>query len=323
MDKSPTKLLDQVRNCIRLKGYSIRTENAYVSWIKRFILFHNKRHPQEMGKLEIEAFLTHLAVNRNVASSTQNQAFNALLFLYSHVLNGDMPQDINALRSKKAVRIPTVMTRKETLKLIGMIHGPHQLMAKLMYGCGLRVMECIRLRVKDIDFEMNQIIVRDGKGKKDRITVLPEGVKPAIKEHLVYVKRLHQNDMARGHGRVYLPYALAKKYRNADRQWGWQYVFPSKTLSKDPRSGMIRRHHLHVSSIQKAVRMAANFSAIVKPVGCHTLRHSFATHLLAEGYDIRTVQELLGHKDVSTTMIYTHVLNRGGKGVKSPLDFIE
>jgi integron integrase len=323
MVKSPTKLLDQVRNCIRLKGYSIRTENAYVSWIKRFILFHNKRHPQEMGKLEIEAFLTHLAVNRNVASSTQNQAFNALLFLYSNVLNRDMPQNINALRSKKAVRTPTVMTRKETLKLIEMMHGSHQLMAKLMYGCGLRVMECIRLRVKDIDFEMNQIIVRDGKGKKDRITVLPEGIKKAINEHLVYVKRLHQNDVAKGFGRVYLPYALAKKYRNAERQWGWQYVFPSKTLSKDPRSGMVRRHHLHVSSIQKAIRTAADVSAIVKPVGCHTLRHSFATHLLAEGYDIRTVQELLGHKDVSTTMIYTHVLNRGGKGVRSPLDFID
>ena len=321
MGNSPVKLLDKVRQCIRLKGYSIRTEKSYVSWIKRFILFHGKRHPQEMGKPEIEAFLSHLVMKRNVASSTQNQAFNAILFLYKYALDIDMPEDINALRSKKPVRVPTVMTREETLKLIGVMHGTHQLMAKLIYGCGLRVMECIRLRVKDIDFAMNQIIVRDGKGKKDRITVLPDGVKPALIEHLVYVKQLHQDDLARGYGRVYLPNALAKKYPNADRQLGWQYAFPAKTLSKDPRSGMKRRHHLHVSSIQKAIRKAVNLCAVVKPVGCHTLRHSFATHLLVEGYDIRTVQELLGHKDVSTTMIYTHVLNRGGKGVRSPLDF--
>jgi integron integrase len=266
-----------------------------------------------MGKPEIEDFLTYLVMKRNVASSTQNQAFNAILFLYSNVLNTDMPQDINALRSKKSVRVPTVMTREETFNLIGAMHGTHQLMAKLMYGSGLRVMECIRLRVKDIDFAMNQIIVRDGKGKKDRITVLPEGVKPALKEHLVYVKRIHQNDLDEGYGRVYLPFALTRKYPNADRQWGWQYAFPAKTLSEDPRSGMKRRHHLHVSSIQKAIRKSVKLCAIVKPVGCHTLRHSFATHLLEDGYDIRTVQELLGHKDVSTTMIYTHVLNRGGK----------
>jgi integron integrase len=321
MGNSPVKLLDKVRQCIRLKGYSIRTEKSYVSWIKRFILFHGKRHPQEMGKPEIEAFLSHLVMKRNVASSTQNQAFNAILFLYKYVLDADMPEDINALRSKKPVRVPTVMTREETFKLIAMMQGTHQLMAKLIYGCGLRVMECIRLRVKDIDFAMNQIVVRDGKGKKDRITVLPDGVKPALIEHLVYVKRLHQDDLTKGYGRVYLPNALAKKYPNADRQWGWQYAFPAKTLSKDPRSGMKRRHHLHVSCIQKAIRKAVNLCAVVKPVGCHTLRHSFATHLLAEGYDIRTVQELLGHKDVSTTMIYTHVLNRGGKGVRSPLDF--
>lgn len=321
MGNSPVKLLDKVRQRIRLKGYSIRTEKSYVSWIKRFILFHGKRHPQEMGKPEIETFLSHLVMKHNVASSTQNQAFNAILFLYNHVLDADMPENVNALRSKKPVRVPTVMTREETLKLIAMMHGTHQLLAKLIYGCGLRVMECIRLRVKDIDFEMNQIVVRDGKGKKDRITVLPDGVKPALKEHLVYVKRLHQEDLARGYGRVYLPNALAKKYPNADRQWGWQYAFPAKTLSKDPRSGMKRRHHLHVSCIQKAIRKAVNLCAVAKPVGCHTLRHSFATHLLAEGYDIRTVQDLLGHKDVSTTMIYTHVLNRGGKGVRSPLDF--
>jgi len=320
MDIPPVRLLDKVRQCIRLKGYSIRTEKSYVSWIKRYILFNDKRHPQVMGKLEIEAFLSHLVMKRNVASSTQNQAFNAILFLYNNVLNTGMTKDISAIRSKKPIRLPTVMTREETFNLIRSMHGTHQLMAKLIYGSGLRVMECIRLRVKDIDFAMNQIIVRDGKGKKDRITVLPDGAKSALKEHLVYVKRIHQNDLDAGYGRVYLPNALARKYPNADSQWGWQYAFPAKTLSEDPRSGMKRRHHLHVSSIQKAIRKAVKLCSIVKPVGCHTMRHSFATHLLQAGYDIRTVQELLGHKDVSTTMIYTHVLNRGGRGVKSPLD---
>ena len=321
MGNPQVKLLDRVRQSIRLKGYSIRTEQSYVSWIKRFILFHGKRHPRDMKKPEIEAFLSHLVMKRNVASSTQNQAFNAILFLYNHVLDVDMPQDINALRSKKPVLVPTVMTREETLKLIGSMHGTHQLMAKLMYGCGLRVIECVRLRVKDLDFAMNQIVVRNGKGKKDRITVLPENPKSLLKEHLVYVRQLHQSDLAKGYGRVYLPNALARKYPNADRQWGWQYVFPAKILSTDPRSGIKRRHHLHDSSIRKAIRIAAKLCGIVKPVSCHTLRHSFATHLLADGYDIRTVQELLGHKDVSITMIYTHVLNRGGRGVRSPLDF--
>lgn len=273
MGNAPVKLLDKVRQCIRLKGYSIRTENSYVSWIKRFILFHGKRHPQDMGKPEIEAFLSHLVMKRNVASSTQNQAFNAILFLYDHLLHVDMPNDINALRSKKPVRLPTVMTREETLKLAAMMQGTHQLMAKLMYGCGLRVMECIRLRVKDIDFAMNQIVVRNGKGKKDRITVFPDSVKTTLKEHLVYVKRLHEDDLAKGYGGVYLPNALATKYPNAGRQWGWQYAFPAKTLSKDPRSGFIRRHHQHVSSIQKAIRKAVKLCEIVKPVGCHTLRH--------------------------------------------------
>jgi integron integrase len=321
MRNPPVKLLDRVRQSIRLKGYSIRTERTYVSWIRQFVLFHAKRHPRDMGKPEIEAFLSYLVMKRNVASSTQNQAFNSILFLYNNVLDVDMPQDINALRSKKPVRVPTVMTREETLKLIGSMHGTHQLMAKLMYGCGLRVIECVRLRVKDVDFAMNQIIVRDGKGKKDRITVLPEGARPLLEEHLVYVKRLHQSDLAKGYGRVYLPNALDRKYPNSNRQWGWQYVFPAKTLSNDPRSGIKRRHHLHDSSIRKAIRKAVKLCGIVKPVSCHTLRHSFATDLLADGYDIRTVQELLGHKDVSTTMIYTHVLNRGGRGVRSPLDF--
>jgi len=314
------KLLDKVRVRIRLKGYSIRTEKSYVSWIKRFILFHGKRHPKELGKPEIEAFLSHLVMNLDVSSSTQNQAFNAILFLYNQVLETEMPEDINACRSKKPVRLPTVMTREEAMRVIRSMTGVHQLMAKLMYGSGLRVIECVRLRIKDTDFEMNQIVVRDGKGKKDRITVFPEEVKLALKEHLAYVKQLHERDLSNGFGNVYLPNALVRKYPNAEKQWGWQYVFPAKTLSVDPRSGMKRRHHVHVSNIQKAVNSAAKLAGIVKPVSCHIFRHSFATHILEDGYDIRTVQELLGHKDVSTTMVYTHVLNRGGKGVRSPLD---
>jgi integron integrase len=320
MSNPPVKLLDKVRQRIRLKGYSIRTEKSYVEWIRRFILFHDKRHPKEMGKKEIESFLSHLVLQRNVAPSTQNQAFNAILFLFDQVLEMGMPENIQSIRSKKPVRVPTVMTLEETRKVIAAMNGVHQLMAKAMYGCGLCVLECLRLRVKDIDFSLNQIVVRDGKGKKDRITVLPEGIKPDIEAHLKWVQRIHQQDLRVGYGRVYLPYALAKKYPNADKQWGWQYVFPSKTLSDDPRSGIKRRHHMHESSIRKAIHQAAKISEIIKPISCHTLRHSFATHLLMDGYDIRTVQELLGHKDVSTTMIYTHVLNRGGRGVVSPLD---
>jgi len=276
-----------------------------------------------MGKEEIELFLSHLVLQRKVAPSTQNQAFNALLFLYDQVLEIKMPEHIQSIRSKKPIRVPTVMTREEVRKVIGAMSGVHQLMAKIMYGCGLRVLECLRLRVKDIDFGLNQIVVRDGKGSKDRITVLPAGIKAGIETHLEKVKLIHQKDLRDGYGRVYLPYALAKKYPAADRQWGWQYVFPSKSLSDDPRSGIKRRHHLHETSIRKALFQAARMAAIIKPICCHTLRHSFATHLLMEGYDIRTIQELLGHKDVSTTMIYTHVLNRGGKGVVSPLDYMD
>jgi integron integrase len=320
MGNPPIKLLDKVRRKIRLKGYSIRTEKSYVEWIRRFILFHGKRHPKEMGKEEIESFLSHLVIQRNVASSTQNQAFNAILFLYDQVLEAKMPEDIQAIRSKKPVRVPTVMTPEETQKMIAMLSGVHQLMAKMMYGSGLRVLECLRLRVKDIDFALNQIIVHDGKGQKDRITVFPDGIKADVEGHLQYVRRIHQEDLRRGFGRVYLPHALDRKYPAADRQWGWQYVFPSKTLSVDPRSGLKRRHHMHESSIRKAIHKATKLSGIAKPVGCHTLRHSFATDLLKDGYDIRTVQELLGHKDVSTTMVYTHVLNRGGRCVVSPLD---
>ncbi len=316
----PMKLLDMVRHRIRLKGYSIRTEKTYTDWIRRFILFHDKRHPKDMGKKEIEAFLSHLVINRNVAPSTQNQAFHALLFLYDQVLEIKMPENISAVRSKKPVRLPTVMTREETQQVINVMRGSHKLMAEIMYGCGLRVMECLRLRVKDIDFGMNQILARDGKGSKDRITVLPQKIIEPIQIHLRYVKYLHQKDLKEGYGRVFLPFALSRKYPKADRSWGWQYVFPAGKRSVDPRSGIKRRHHAHETAVRKAIKQAAQITGIVKPITCHTLRHSFATDLLANGYDIRTVQDLLGHKDVSTTMIYTHVLNRGGKGAVSPLD---
>ncbi len=320
MSKPPTRLLDLVREQIRLRHYSIRTEQAYVSWIKRYILFHDKKHPKDMDKAEIEAFLTYLAKDLNVSSSTQNQAFNALLFLYNQVLHKSLDDKINAIRAKKPRRLPTVMTNEEAMKVVKGLSGSNKLMAKLLYGSGLRLMECLRLRVKDIDFGMNQIMVRDGKGKIDRITVLPERAKFEIIEHLERVKTVHEKDLSQGYGKVYLPYALARKYPNANREWGWQYGFPSKSLSKDPRTGEIRRHHIHENSLQKAVKKAVRLARIIKPVSCHTFRHSFATHLLEDGYDIRTVQELLGHKDVSTTMIYTHVLKKGGKSVRSPID---
>ena len=320
MERPPAKLLDRVRYRIRVKGYSIRTEQSYVDWARRFIIFHNKRHPQNMGKPEIEAFLTHLAVNRNVSPSTQNQAFNALLFLYRDVLEIEFPENINAFRSKRPARLPTVLTKSETTKIISLIPGFQQIMVKILYGSGLRAIECLRLRVKDLDFEMSEIFIRDGKGKKDRVTVLPDEIKDPLQKHLVFVKQLHENDLSKGFGRVYLPYALSKKFKNADLKFAWQYIFPAKSISTDPRSGKKRRHHIHQSSLNKAVKKAADMACINKHITCHTFRHSFATHLLQDGYDIRTVQELLGHKDVSTTMIYTHVLNRGGRAVRSPLD---
>jgi integron integrase len=320
MSKPPTRLLDLVREQIRLRHYSIRTEQAYVSWIKRYILFHDKKHPKDMDKAEIEAFLTYLAKDLNVSSSTQNQAFNALLFLYNQVLHKSLDDKINAIRAKKPRRLPTVMTNEEAMKVVKGLSGSNKLVAKLLYGSGLRLMECLRLRVKDIDFGMNQIMVRDGKGKIDRVTLLPESAKLKLIEHLERVKTVHENDLSQGYGKVYLPYALSRKYPNTNRDWGWQYVFPSKSLSKDPRTGEIRRHHIHENSLQKAVKKAVRLARIIKPVSCHTFRHSFATHLLEDGYDIRTVQELLGHKDVSTTMIYTHVLKKGGKAVRSPID---
>jgi len=320
MQKQQVKLLDRVRDKIRLKHYSIRTEQAYVSWIKRYIHFHNGKHPKDMGESEIEEFLTDLAARGKVSASTQNQAFNAVLFLYRQVLKIDLFGEINALRAKTPERLPTVLTVDETFAIIDAMSGTHQLMAKILYGSGLRGIECVRLRVKDIDFGLNQILVRNAKGNKDRITVFPDDIKPTLREHLKYVLKLHEKDLKDGYGSVYLPNAPARKYRNADKEWGRQYVFPSKTISVDPRSGKKRRHHMHLSSLHKAIKKASNIAGINKHISNHTFRHSFATHLLQDGYDIRTIQELLGHKDVSTTMIYTHVLNKGGRAVRSPLD---
>jgi len=314
------KLLDQVRDAIRVKHYSIRTEEAYVQWIKRFILFHAKRHPNEMGVPEIEAFLTHLAVQENVAASTQNQALSALLFLYREVLHKELDGPIDALHAKKPKRLPTVLTKEEAHRVFDRLSGVNLLMAKLLYGSGLRLMECLRLRVKDLDFDYRTVTVRDGKGEQDRVTILPESLVVPLQDHLHIVQRTHEEDLAQGHGAVYLPYALERKYPNAEREWIWQYVFPSDRLSVDPRSGSVRRHHADESGLQKAVRQAAKATGITKHVSPHTFRHSFATHLLENHYDIRTVQELLGHKDVKTTMIYTHVLQRGGLAVRSPLD---
>jgi integron integrase len=320
VEKRPKKLLDQLCDVIRLKHYSIRTEEAYVSWARRYILFHNKRHPKDMGSQEIEAFLTHLAVGQKVAASTQNQALNALLFLYRHVLRQDLDLPIEAIRAKRPKRLPTVMTREEVQRVLAALSGTHQLISKVLYGSGLRLVECLRLRVKDVDFAQHQIIVRGGKGMLDRITILPDSLIKPLQEHLPRVPMLHQQDLADGYGAVYLPLALERKYPNANREWGWQYVFPAKRRSEDPRTGVTRRHHIHESTLQKAVRKAAQLAGITKPINCHTFRHNFATHLLESGYDIRTVQELLGHKDVRTTMIYTHVLNRGAMVVRSPLD---
>jgi integron integrase len=316
---SSKKLLDQMRDMLRTQHYSIRTENAYVEWAKRYILFHHKRHPKDMGNAEITAFLTDLAVKRNVAASTQNQALSALLFLYRELLHQEVGS-VDAVRARKPKRLPTVLTKPEVLRLLSAMAGTPKLMATLLYGSGLRASECVRLRVKDLDFERRLIVVRDGKGEKDRITMLPEKLVAPLQEHMARVKQTHAKDLADGYGAVYLPYALERKYPKANREWTWQYVFPAKSLSSDPRTGLTRRHHLDQSGLQKAVRQATRLAGIDKPVTCHTFRHSFATHLLENGYDIRTVQELLGHKDVKTTMIYTHVLNRGALAVRSPLD---
>jgi integron integrase len=328
---SKPKLLHQVKNTIRRKGYSIRTEEAYVSWIKRFILYHNpglsrgevKCHPKDMGTQEIETFLTHLAADLNVAPSTQNQALQAILFLYREVLQQPIEGKLHFLYAKRPKRLPTVLTREEAHRVLDAMTGTHKLIAQLLYGSGLRLLEVLRLRVKDLNFEQLQIIVRDGKGFKDRITILPESLVSPLQEHLKRIKILHEQDLSQGYGSVYLPYALERKYPNAHREWIWQYVFPTSKLSHDPRSNVLRRHHIHQSSIQRSVRQAVKLAGVQKRVTPHTFRHSFATHLLEAGYDIRTVQELLGHKNVKTTMIYTHVLNRGPRAVRSPLDLSE
>jgi integron integrase len=320
--RNKPKLLDQVRDVIRRKHFSIRTEQAYVDWIRRFILFHNKRHPAEMAEQELTEFLTHLARDVHVAASTQNQALSALLFLYKEVLRQEIGWLSNVQRAKRPARVPVVLTRDEVYKIFAHLHGMQRLMAGLLYGSGLRLMECVRLRVKDVDFGYLRITVRDGKGAKDRVTMLPVNLAKPLERHLQRVRAQHEEDVEAGFGRVYLPFALARKSPKADREWAWQYVFPSPRLSVDPRlqDKEKRRHHIDESVLQDAVKKAVRASGMQKPATCHTLRHSFATHLLENGYDIRTVQELLGHKDVSTTMIYTHVLNKPGIGVKSPLD---
>ncbi len=314
------KLLDQVHEVIRMRHYSRRTEKAYVGWIRRFILFHGKRHPLEMGEVEISRFLSSLAVDSRVSASTQNQALNALLFLYRDVLHQDFPWLKDVVRAKSPRRLPVVLTRQEVRAVLDQLSGTPRLMGVLLYGAGLRLLECAQLRVKDVDFSAGQMIVRDGKGEKDRVALLPEEIRPDLKNHLEFVYQQHRKDLAQNAGWVELPYSLGKKYPNAGREWMWQWVFPATRIYVHPQTGQQRRHHLHESVLQKGVRKAAKQANVAKHVTSHTFRHSFATHLLEDGYDIRTVQELLGHNDVKTTMIYTHVLNRGPSGVKSPAD---
>ncbi len=316
----PPKLLDQMCEALRSRHYSRRTEQTYCKWVKRYIFFHNIRHPAEMAEPEINAFLTHLAVKEKVSASTQNQALSALLFLYRHVLGREVGDLGEVIRARKPKRLPVVMTCDEVKAVLANLTGDKWLMASIMYGAGLRLMECLRLRVQDIDFSRNEILVRDGKGAKDRVTMLPASLKVPLLEHLKRVKNIHERDLADGWGRVLLPDAIDRKYPNAPREWRWQWVFPQEKRWKNPKTGEEGRHHVDESLVQKAVRQAVTSAGLTKRATCHTFRHSFATHLLEGGYDIRTVQELLGHKDVKTTMIYTHVLNRGPAGVRSPID---
>ena len=315
------KLLDQYREHIRLKQYSPRTEKTYIHWVREYILFHNKRHPREMGTPEIQQFVTHLVVDNKASASTQNQVISAILFLYRNVLHLEIDEtNLGFIRPKRGKRVPTVLSKDEAKAIIQNMTAPYKLMVQIMYGSGLRLMECLRLRVKDIDFENHRILVYDGKGGDDRQTPLPDSIIPALRDHLAKTRALHEKDLSRGYGSVHMPYALAKKFPNADKSWIWQYVFPASTFSTDEETGVMRRHHIHETALQRAIKQAATLAKIEKRVTPHTFRHSFATHLLQNGYDIRNVQELLGHKDVKTTMIYTHVLQRGASAVKSPLD---
>ncbi|HZM36950.1 MAG TPA: integron integrase [Burkholderiales bacterium] len=314
------RLLDQVRDAIRRLHYSRRTEEAYAHWIKRFIYFSGRRHPAGLGASEVTAFLNDLARERNVAAATQNQALSALVFLYREVLGAALPWLDELERVRRPARVPTVLSPGEVERLLAAMRGTKWLMASLLYGAGLRLRECLRLRVKDVDFAYRQIVVRDGKGGKDRVTMLPASVVEPLRAQLVRARELHEEDVARGVGEVELPHALARKYPRAPHEWGWKFVFPSAKLSVDPETGVVRRHHVFENYLVRAIKDAARAAGLAKHVTCHTLRHSFATHLLERGYDIRTVQELLGHADVSTTMIYTHVLGRGAGGVRSPLD---
>ena len=307
---------------MRVKHYSLRTEKSYTDWIKRYIWHFDKTHPKDMGAAQVEAFLTHLAVERNVSASTQNQAKSALLYLYKEVLGVELPWLDNVTQAKVPQRLPVVLTQAEVQAVLSRMDGTMWLIASLLYGSGLRIMEALRLRVKDVDFAQREILVREGKGFKDRVTMLPLSLVEPLKAHLQKVQTLHQDDLNSGHGEVFMPMALDRKYPSGSKSWSWQYCFPSVKLSVDPRSKVIRRHHADEKTVQRAVKKAVKLAGMVKLATPHTLRHSFATHLLAGGYDIRTVQELMGHSDVSTTMIYTHVLNKGGKGVSSPLDVL-
>jgi integron integrase len=316
----PPRFLDRVRLVLQARHFSPRTEEAYVAWIRRFILFQGKRHPDRLGAPEVTGYLSHLASNRQVSASTQNQAFSALLFLYREVLGRELAGLDAVPRARLPAHLPVVLSRDEVAAVLGRLHGTTRLMASLMYGAGLRLLECCRLRVKDVDFERRELLVHDGKGRKDRVTVLPGRLVPALRAHLERVHRQHLADLQGEAGYVALPGALARKFPNANREWTWQWVFPATRLHTDGATGERRRHHLHETVLQREFAAAARAAQLTKTASCHTLRHSFATHLLETGYDIRTIQELLGHSDVSTTMVYTHVLNRGGRGVRSPLD---
>ena len=319
MDAKP-RLFDQVRERIRVKHYSYRTEQQYLAWIRRYILYHGRRHPATLGAAEIEAYLSHLARNRNVAAATQAQALSALLFLYRQVLNVELPWLDNIVRATRPKKLPVVLTPEEARAVIAHMPDVYWLIGNLLYGSGLRLMEALRLRVKDVDFDCRQIVVRDGKGKKDRVTMLPETVAEPLRQHLARVRAQHEYAMQQGWAGVELPFALERKYPRAHLDWAWQYVFPAARPSVDPRSGVRRRYHIYEDSMQRVVKTAVRAAGLIKPASSHTFRHSFATHLLEQGYDIRTVQELLGHKDVTTTQIYTHVMRKGAKAVRSPLD---